>query len=95
MCRKADDAGVLSPGKEDNTAARKISSKDECIFKLSDYKYRARSLPRNSRRRRGVQGLPWGKYRLLLYKIPEFCFQIIVEFFAQGQQCFLFDSGNI
>ena len=34
---KADDAGVLSPGKEENEALRKKDCKDWTGFKLVDY----------------------------------------------------------
>ena len=34
---KAEDAGGLTPGKDDNAAARKIDRKHEFIFKLVDY----------------------------------------------------------
>ena len=35
--RKADDAGVLSPGKKDNAAPQKKDRKDKCIFELINY----------------------------------------------------------
>jgi len=34
---KADDAGVLSPGKEDNAVRRKKNRKDWTVFKWRDY----------------------------------------------------------
>ena len=37
MFRKADDAGGLSPGKDNNVAKQKIDRKDETVFKWLDY----------------------------------------------------------
>ena len=37
MWGKADDAGVLSPGKEENAALRKKVRKDWTVFKFGDY----------------------------------------------------------
>ena len=34
---KADDAGVLSPGKEENVATRKKDRKDWTVFKFGGY----------------------------------------------------------
>jgi len=36
---KAEDAGGLAPGKDDNVAARKIDRKHEFIFELVNYIY--------------------------------------------------------
>ena len=37
MSRKAEDAGGLTPAKDDNAARRKIDRKDNSIFRLVDY----------------------------------------------------------
>jgi len=37
LFRKADDAGGLSPGKDNNVAKQKIDRKDETVFKWLDY----------------------------------------------------------
>ena len=37
MRGKADDAGVLSHGKEENAASRKKDRKDWTVFKFGDY----------------------------------------------------------
>ena len=37
MCSKAEDAGGLTPAKDDNAAARKTDRKDWTVLKLIDY----------------------------------------------------------
>ena len=40
MCSKAEDAGGLTPAKDDNAAARKTDRKDWTVLKLIDYIFR-------------------------------------------------------
>ena len=37
LCSKAEDAGELTPAKDDNAAARKTDRKDWTVLKLIDY----------------------------------------------------------
>ncbi|MCL2588596.1 MAG: hypothetical protein FWD84_04210 [Oscillospiraceae bacterium] len=39
LSHKAEDAGGLTPGKDDNAVGREIERKDETLFKFVDYTY--------------------------------------------------------